>query len=378
MPRSHKKRKRNTKKQRARKTSQLSISSTRRLFDSADLKPFEKYNWLQLAKLFLGYPIYGYQFFYRIKKGIFPKSGNCLNWGFWPNGIDTDDPCGKLVLRTVEALKLEKNAVVVEVGSGLGGSAERMAKHPKIKKIIGINICSEQVAYAMAEVERQGLKDKIIHRVLDATNMSSLLLSEGVIDVVAIESLAEIPKFESVLRECHDLLPPGGRIALCDVVTTTLSDSSLLNRLFGRLLQAVTGVIFQDNWRTVEAYTTALRTAGFDRIEVQNIGDRVFQAFCEHAKPRLDSLKNDPGISATARFLANLNVYALDLLSARHLIDYVIISARRELEKEPQEKESAKKSTAEAKPSYGQFFANATRNAANAITEGFSHSCTVL
>lgn len=306
-----------------------------------DLQHFEDYSWLQFVKLFLNYPIYSFRFFYELKRLLmkYSESEDYVNWGYWSQGVNTQEPCLELVLRTVEALHLEKGATLLDVGSGLGGPDRVIIRHfPEIRKIIGINISAPQIAYATDTVKRLGLDEKITYQLLDATTGMELLRAKGINFVICIEALAEMADLENVFRGCQSILPPGGRIAFCDIVRTMPLGSSWWQRLAGNLLMVVTKVIFNDHWRSVDEYTNALRLANFYDIKVESIGDKVFLPFCEYAKGQFDAVRHyepfPPYIRFLAYWFARANVFALRHLPDLGQIDYVIISAQKKPELE--------------------------------------------
>ena len=328
-----------------------------------NLDHFERYSWTQFVKLFFNYPVYDFQFFYELKRLLmqYYESEDYVNWGYWSEGVATEDPCLKLVLRTAQALQLaeENDAVVLDVGSGLGGPGRAILEHfPQVKKIIGINISAAQIACAAETVKRLGLDEKITYRLLDATAGMELLQGEGINSIVCIEALAEMADLGKVFAGCHAILPIGGRIAFCDIVRTTPHHSSLWQRFWGNLLMVVTKVIFNDHWRSVEEYTKALELANFGDIKVESIGDRVFLPFCEYAKGRFDVLRHyepfPPYIRFLAYWFARANVFALGHLPDLKQIDYVIISAqKRQEEQETEVVENDPKAELIAKPKVG-------------------------
>src|SRR5665647_2527068 len=90
----------------------------------------------------------------------------------------------------------------------------------------------------------QRLDDVIHHRVCNALEMETQLSGLGISAAIMVEALAEMPSPERVLAQVYSLLPVGGRISLCDLVTTSTDKKSTIKRLLGRGLMSSTTMLY--------------------------------------------------------------------------------------------------------------------------------------
>lgn len=112
--------------------------------------------------------------------------------------------------RLCQQLKLESTDQVMEIGTGWGGMAIYMAKHYGCH-VTTTTISDEQYQYAVQQVERAGLTDKITLLKQDYR------LLEGQYDkLVSIEMIEAVGKqfLVSYLKKCQSLLKPRGLMAI--------------------------------------------------------------------------------------------------------------------------------------------------------------------
>ena len=112
--------------------------------------------------------------------------------------------------RLCQQLKLKSTDQVMEIGTGWGGMALYMAKHYGCH-VTTTTISDEQYQYAVQQVERAGLTDKITLLKQDYR------LLEGQYDkLVSIEMIEAVGKqfLVSYLKKCQSLLKPKGLMAI--------------------------------------------------------------------------------------------------------------------------------------------------------------------
>jgi cyclopropane-fatty-acyl-phospholipid synthase len=91
-------------------------------------------------------------------------------------------------------LNLEPGETVVEAGSGWGGLARYLVRHYGVR-VRSYNISTEQVAYARARAEREGLSDTIEYIEDDyrnATGRYDVFLSVGMLEHVGVDHYREL------------------------------------------------------------------------------------------------------------------------------------------------------------------------------------------
>ncbi len=114
----------------------------------------------------------------------------------------------------VGSLRARPGAVVVDVGSGPGASALRLA-HRTGCRVIGVDLAPELIAEATRRAEAAGCADRVRFVKGDA---ESLPLGEGAADGVLSEcALCTVPDKSAAVRELVRVLRPGGRFAISDM-----------------------------------------------------------------------------------------------------------------------------------------------------------------
>ena len=184
---------------------------------------------LSVLELLRGAKLYEFDEFYRIKNALirYDHRNGYVNYGLWDDGDRTVNPSAALVSHVAAKLQLGSTDVLLNVGSGLGQPDIDIAQAFNVKRIIGINRNAAQVNCANRMFAHQGLDGVIQHRVCDALAMEDQLSGLGISAAIIIEALAEMPSPERVLAQIYSLLPVGGRISLCDMVTTPTDKKAL-------------------------------------------------------------------------------------------------------------------------------------------------------
>jgi len=108
--------------------------------------------------------------------------------------------------RICQKLQLTKDDHLLEIGTGWGGMAIHAAKHYGCK-VTTTTISKEQLAFAKARVEAEGLQDQITLLLEDYRDL------EGQYDkLVSIEMIEAVGHefYDSYFAQCSDLLKPNG------------------------------------------------------------------------------------------------------------------------------------------------------------------------
>lgn len=112
--------------------------------------------------------------------------------------------------RLCRQLKLQPGEHVLEIGSGWGGFSRHAAKNYGVR-ITTVTISAEQHRYASELMQREGLGDRVEVKLMDYRNI------EGQFDkIVSIEMLEAVGDafLETYFAKCHEVLRPGGLLAL--------------------------------------------------------------------------------------------------------------------------------------------------------------------
>lgn len=278
---------------------------------------------LSVLELLRGAKLYEFDEFYRIKNALirYDHRNGYVNYGLWDDGDRTVNPSAALVSHVAAKLQLGSTDVLLNVGSGLGQPDIDIAQAFNVKRIIGINRNAAQVSSANQMFADQGLEGVIQHRVCDALAMEDQLSGLGISAAIIIEALAEMPSPERVLAQIYSLLPVGGRISLCDMVTTPADKKSFTKRLLCRGLMKSITMLYGDHWERFEYYHELLTKVGFHSVQSARIGNRVYSPMYQHALTQRQKLR---AVEAPrlAKMFAYLNLRGFDALHAWRQIDY--------------------------------------------------------
>ena len=103
---------------------------------------------------------------------------------------------------------------VLEIGSGLGGSAVALAVNHDPDRVISTDIQKEQIERATRLAERRGLSDRVEFRLVDP---GLLPFADESFDVVfSMGTLVQIPDKPALFAEIFRVLRPGGALAAND------------------------------------------------------------------------------------------------------------------------------------------------------------------
>jgi len=180
-----------------------------------------------IAKLFLhlcNYPtfrrIIWKPIYENLAKRFDYKDWNFMNYGFAPlddtlslslNESDENDRyCIQLYHEVASQVELQ-GKTVLEVGSGRGGGASYIARYLKPKKMIGMDLAENAVAFAKSQWQVEGL-DYL------QGNAEKLPFEDNSFDaVVNVESCHAYGSVEQFIKEVQRVLKPGGHLLITDL-----------------------------------------------------------------------------------------------------------------------------------------------------------------
>eukprot|EP00906_Rhabdomonas_costata_P038407 RCo054185 len=118
-------------------------------------------------------------------------------------------------LELAKAAGIDAHKHVLDVGSGVGGTARCLAREFGCR-VTGIDLTDEYCRAAAMLSAKVGLADLVDYRQGDATNLP---FDDGLFDVVWTEHVAmNIPDKSRLYKEMHRVLKPGGTLAIYDVL----------------------------------------------------------------------------------------------------------------------------------------------------------------
>ena len=122
-------------------------------------------------------------------------------------------PGGEALAREcIERLDLARGDRVLDVGSGLGGSAFLMARECGAR-VHGIDVSPEMVAMASARCREQGLESAVRFTLGDCTALAG---SRAYQAIYSRDVFLHIEDKAGLFAVLHELLVPGGRLLFTD------------------------------------------------------------------------------------------------------------------------------------------------------------------
>jgi tocopherol O-methyltransferase len=199
--------------------------------------------------------------------------GAHIHHGYWEDGESPAEAQIKLVERLAARLKIARGHRVLDIGSGLGGSACWLAKTFGCS-VLGLTLSPVQVQGAQKRASEEGVADLVFFREHDANKLD---LPSGTFDCVwIIECSEHIHDKQAFFRDCARLLSPGGRLGLCVWLRGDANGPEA-----DQLVQEIREAMLCPSLLTMNEQTAMLSQAGFTDIVADNITANV-QPTWEH------------------------------------------------------------------------------------------------
>ena len=112
--------------------------------------------------------------------------------------------------RLCRQLKLKPGEHVLEIGSGWGGFSLHAAKNYGVR-ITTVTISEEQFKYARELFQKENLADKIEIKLMDYRRLTGQF--DKIVSIEMLEAVGEA-YLETYFAKCHQVLKPGGLLAL--------------------------------------------------------------------------------------------------------------------------------------------------------------------
>ena len=129
----------------------------------------------------------------------------------------------------VDLLKPEKNAIIMDIGTGTGAIIPYLAKQISNEgQIIGIDFSKKMVQTANERIIKQKITSKAKAMVADGTKLP---FPDGHFDaIIATFAFTSFPEPEKAMKECARVLRPGGRFSILDTGKPTRKKHQLKSR----------------------------------------------------------------------------------------------------------------------------------------------------
>lgn len=217
---------------------------------------------------------------YEILRDVFQYRAHYVNYGYWPDGLDTEEPGRRMAMLVGDALGLKPGDRLIDAGSGLGQASIDLCKAYDLAGVAGVNPCEPQVNFARALVAHHGLEDRIQFHIEDACEFVKGAGKKGFTHAMAIECITHFPDHYGFLETLRRELPSGGAVAFAVVVASTPEKG-----LKKRLLKLFSGVEQQ----TTDYWQGLLKRAGYTDIRRVDITEQVIPPAATYARRRLEA-----------------------------------------------------------------------------------------
>lgn len=223
---------------------------------------------------------------------------------FRPDTAEFSDACDNLMALVVGKFRRTQGPLL-DVGCGLGGTAEYLARHFPVERVYGINVSDFQIEQCRARVPGAHFE------VMPAENMR---FPDAMFDAIAsVEAALHFKGRREFLNEARRVLKPGGEIVVADMVFHGEPTA------FRKVLSG------QECYPDLASYRALWGSCGFADIEIEDITDASWRAYVAHFKSKaLAELLSQRIDAATFNRLIEFvrNIEALPVLA------YVVVSAR--------------------------------------------------
>ncbi|MEI9863839.1 MAG: cyclopropane-fatty-acyl-phospholipid synthase family protein [Limisphaerales bacterium] len=129
--------------------------------------------------------------------------------------------------RLCRQLKLKPGEHVLEIGSGWGGFSKHAAKNYGVR-ITTVTISEEQFKYARELFQKENLADKVEIKLMDYRQLTGQF--DKIVSIEMLEAVGDA-YLETYFAKCHEVLKPGGLLALQMITCPDSRHDSLRNNV---------------------------------------------------------------------------------------------------------------------------------------------------
>ncbi|TGM38242.1 class I SAM-dependent methyltransferase [Leptospira biflexa] len=204
------------------------------------------------------------------------------NFGHWSGVTEYQEAGIQFLIEFAKHCRLRKNASILEVGSGLGGSILYWSHHFSPKQISAINLVGEQSNFAkQLFIENQVLVDPF----LEGSWETMKILPPNQYDFVfSVDAAYHFENTKEFYRESFRVLQPGGKL-----VFNLFQSKQKIKSPFRSILKLF--FIPKDQVKMVEDTMNDLEDIGFVIEKNQNWTNPVIDGFIQNSKKMQFSLQ---------------------------------------------------------------------------------------
>jgi tocopherol O-methyltransferase len=207
--------------------------------------------------------------------------GEHIHHGFWRNGESPREAQVNLIEELAQLMAIPRGAKVLDIGSGLGGSALWLATELYCS-VLGITVSPVQKAIAESRARSLGLKDRACFAVKDANRLD--LPAESFDAIWCIECSEHLVDKAKFFQDCARLLRPRGVLGLCTWLAAEPSSPSANSKLIANICSGM----LCPSLGTWEDYNRWICKSGFHEVKAQDLTLQVEKTWeiCERVSRR--------------------------------------------------------------------------------------------
>jgi cyclopropane fatty-acyl-phospholipid synthase-like methyltransferase len=280
--------------------------------------------------------------FYDLSERIL-NTGDCYwgNLGYWQQGSDYSTACTHLARRLAQAVDLDKNSWVLDVGFGCGDQLLLWMREYQVEFLCGINYSVSQTELAQQRLQQAGFKEAAnnIHQgnITELDRHLNCHLephTQNVNRILALDCAYHFPSRKQFIEDSYRILKASKndghlkKIGFTDIVLTNTASCKALpwrKKIFLNTMLRLSQIP-QENIITLQECEQQLQQSGFKQVSSQDISEHVFLPFGYWLVSQEDRIKKSAGkrsvwlkYKVTSAFLA----WAYN----NEILRYVIISA---------------------------------------------------
>jgi len=241
-----------------------------------------------------------------------------LNLGLWegPGEESAAEGAAQRLVATL-ATELPRDAVVLDVGNGLGAQDLVIKEVARPRRLIALNITESQL--------RAGAQRLRVAAALPvAGDATRLPLADGSVDgVISVEAAFHFSSRSEFFAEAVRVLAPGGVLTMSDISAERIWPRSPAE-LFAGVFNVRMWGLSRRSLMPSGSIAAAARSAGLVDVDVRPVGERVFPPALEFFDARLRRSVNEPW---HYRLGARLMLSGWRLLYRRRMLDYILLRA---------------------------------------------------
>jgi len=180
----------------------------------------------------------------------------------------------------IELGKPDRETILLDVGSGLGGPALRIAEKVGCS-VTGLDVVESNVQTASATVEKRGLTELVRFQQGDAADLP---FDDNVFTMIwGQDAWCHVPDRALLFKECARVLAPGGRIVFADWLLTGPEDDFYQTTLLPELCCP--------SYETLEGYIGFLEASGFVDIQADDVSEQ-YESHYRQAMLRVEEARD--------------------------------------------------------------------------------------